>query len=201
MGVQHAGDSIEAETVKLVLVHPEAQVAQEKAEDLVTAVVEESAVPELVSALYALVKVLVIAAVELVQTVKHVLGRVTVDDIQQDGDSQAVGRVHQLFQIIGQAVATAGGKEAVDLVAETGVVGVLHDCHELNDVVAKVLYARQNVVSEFFVARDLWVGRRNADVGLVDAGAARLRRPLVLEDVAFLLGRVPEAGIVDRRDV
>jgi hypothetical protein len=53
-------------------------------------------------------------------------------------------------------------------------------------------------VGKLLICGDLAVGRGDADVGFVDAGALGLCGALVLEDV--LVGRVPEAGIVDGRD-
>jgi hypothetical protein len=57
MSVQHARDTVEAETVELVLLHPESQIAEEEAQDFVAAVVEQPAVPQLVPSPCTLVKV------------------------------------------------------------------------------------------------------------------------------------------------
>lgn len=73
MSIQHARHTVETETIKLIFVHPEAEVAQEEAQDLMAAVVEQSAVPELMSAFGAFVEVAMIAPVKHVQTVEHVL--------------------------------------------------------------------------------------------------------------------------------
>lgn len=201
VSVEHAGNTVETETVKVVLLHPEAEVTQQESQNLVVAVVEESAVPELVSALCALVEVEVVTAVEHVQAVKHILRSVTVNNIQEDGDAHAVGSVDELLQLIRQTVATACGEEAVDLVAETGVVCVLHDRHELDDVVAQMMDSRQCVLCELFVGSDLGVGRRDTNVGFVDTSTLWLRGLGVLESVTLVLRRVPEARIVDGRDV
>lgn len=64
--VHHASHSVKPEAVKLVLFHPEPEVAHEEAENFVVAIVEETAVPELVTALCTLMEVLVVAAVKLV---------------------------------------------------------------------------------------------------------------------------------------
>jgi hypothetical protein len=45
VGVQHTRNTIEAETIELVLLHPEAQIAKKEAQDLVATVVEQPAVP------------------------------------------------------------------------------------------------------------------------------------------------------------
>jgi hypothetical protein len=140
-----------------------------------------------------------IAVVEHVQAVEDVLRCMAVHHIQQDCDTHAVGSIYQLLEIVWRAVSTACREEAVDLVTETGIVCVLHNCHQLYGVVSQVLDARQDVLGELFVGGyfRLWGG--DTDVGFVDAGTLGLRRSLVLPDV--LLGRVPEARIVDGRGV
>ena len=87
VGVQHASDTVKAEAVKLVLVHPEAQVAQQEAKNFMTAIVEQSAVPKLVSSSGTLVEVLRIATIKLIQTIQHVLRSMAVNDIQQDSNT------------------------------------------------------------------------------------------------------------------
>lgn len=149
----------------------------------------------------AFVEVLVVAAVEHVETVQHVLRCVGVDNVEEDSDAHAVGGIDKLFQFIWKAVTTASGKEAVYLVAETGIVGVLHNGHELDDVVAEILDSGQDVCSELFVRCDLGIRGGDADVCFVDSSAEWLWWSRVLEDVALVLGRIPEAGIVDGRYV
>ncbi|KAI6773501.1 hypothetical protein HG531_000350 [Fusarium graminearum] len=82
MNVKHTGHTIESETVELVLVHPESQVAQQKPHHLMMSVVEQAAVPLVMSTLATTMEVLVVGTVELVDTIKDVLGRVTVDNIE-----------------------------------------------------------------------------------------------------------------------
>ncbi len=43
--VHHTRDAIKTETVELILVHPKPQVAQEKTQDLMRAVVEQATIP------------------------------------------------------------------------------------------------------------------------------------------------------------
>jgi hypothetical protein len=50
--------------------------------------------------------------------------------------------INQLLQILGGPVATARREEVVHLVPEAGIVGMLHDGHQLDSVVAKVLDTR-----------------------------------------------------------
>lgn len=81
VGVQHASDTVKAEAVELVLVHPETQVAQQEAKNFMTTIIEQSAVPKLVSPSGALVEILRIATVELIQTIQHVLRGMAVNDV------------------------------------------------------------------------------------------------------------------------
>jgi hypothetical protein len=62
-----------------------------------------------------------------------------------------------------------------------------------------VLDTREDILRKLFVGGYFRVGGGDTDVGFVDAGALGLRRPLVLPDV--LLGRIPEARIVDGGNV
>lgn len=136
VGVQHAGDSVESETIEVVLLHPEAQVAEQEAQDFVMTVVEQPAVPQLVSSLGTLVEVEMVAAVKHVETVKHVLRCVTVYHVQQDCDAHSMRSINELLQIVWEAITAACSKEAVDLVTKTRVVCMLHDGHELYSVVS-----------------------------------------------------------------
>jgi hypothetical protein len=76
---------------------------------------------------------------------------------------------------------------------------MLHDRHQLYSVVSQVLDTREYVLRELFVCSYFRVGGGDTDVGFVDTGTLGLRRALVLPDV--LLGRVPEARIVDGGNV
>lgn len=158
MKVKHASNTVEPESIKVVLVHPESQVAQEESEHLMVAIVEQSAVPELVLSFGTRVEVLVVCAIKLVQAVQDVLGSVTVNNIEKNNESQAVSRVDQLLQVLRRAISAAGGEEVVDLVAEAGIVGVFHDGHELDGVVTQALDAWEHVLGEFLVGGnpELW---------------------------------------------
>jgi len=73
MNVEHTGNTIETETIELVLVHPESKVAQQKPENLVVSIVEQSAVPLIMATLAATMEVLVISTVKFVETIQDVL--------------------------------------------------------------------------------------------------------------------------------
>lgn len=174
MEVKHTCHTIKSEAIKGVLIHPEPKVAEQEPHDLVMTVVEKPAVPKIMLALAAAMEVLVVSTVKLIQAIKDVLGGVTVDDIEQHGNTHGVGSVYQLLEILGWAVSAACREEAVHLISETGIVGVLHDGHELNGVVSQVLDARKHGLGELLIGSHLALRGGNADVGLVDPKALRL---------------------------
>jgi hypothetical protein len=45
MGIEHARNPIKPKSVKVVIVHPESQIAEQKPEDLVAPIIEQPAVP------------------------------------------------------------------------------------------------------------------------------------------------------------
>lgn len=82
----------------------------------------------------------------------------------------------------------------------TGVIGVLHNSHELNDVVAKGMDAWQGVSCELFVRPNPVFRSGYPHMRFVDTRAARRRRPLVLELISLRCGRIPEPSVVHRGD-
>lgn len=73
--VHHTRHTIEPETVEFIFLHIKSQIAEEEAQNLVASIVEESAVPELMSSFAAFVEVQMISSVKQVQTIEHVLAR------------------------------------------------------------------------------------------------------------------------------
>ena len=79
----------------------------------------------------------------------------------------------------------------------TSIICVLHDRHELNDIVPQIPDTRERIACELLVCADPILGSRDPDVCLVYACALWGRGPLVLELVPFGRRRVPEARLVD----
>jgi hypothetical protein len=63
-----------------------------------------------------------------------------------------------------------------------------------------MLDARKHILGKLLVRSDFRLRRGDTDMGFIDTGARRLWRTLVLEDIAFVGGWVPEAGVVDGGD-
>ena len=167
--VHHRGDPVEAKTVEAILLHPEADIAQQEAQHLHLAVVEDERIPHVVPPLWAGVEILVLGSVELVESVVDVLDRMAMDQVQQHAQTQAVGRVDQVFEVLGRAEAGRRSVEVAHVISEGAVVGVLHDGHELHGVVAEVGDARQHLFGELVVGPDFLLFLRHTDVGFVAA--------------------------------
>jgi len=101
VNVHHTCDTVESEAIELIFIHPKPEVGEEESKDLMMAVVEEATVPELMTALGALVEVAVIGAVEHIQSIENVLACMGMDDVKQDSDAHSMGGVdefHELFR-------------------------------------------------------------------------------------------------------
>jgi hypothetical protein len=101
MSIHHARDAVEAEAIKLVFVHPESEVGEQESKDLVTAIVEETAVPEFMTAFGALVEIAMIGTIKHVQSVEDVLAGMGMNDVEQDGNAHAVCGVDEFHELFG----------------------------------------------------------------------------------------------------
>lgn len=159
MSVHHASDTVEPEAVELILLHPEPKVAEQETHNLVVAVVEETRVPELMGAHSSIMEIVVGRAIKLVQTVKNVFGSVRVNNVQQDRDSHPVGSIDEFLEIVGGSIPRRRGEEVVDLVAKAGIVRMLHNRHQLDDIVSHLVDTGKGVLSKLLVRRNLWLRR------------------------------------------
>jgi len=85
MHIHHTCDTIKPKPIKLILLEIKPQIAQQKPQHLMRAVIEESAIPELMSPLAAFMEVQVVRAIELVDPVEDVFACVGVHDVEKDG--------------------------------------------------------------------------------------------------------------------
>jgi len=77
---------------------------------------------------------------------------------------------------------------------------VLHDRHELNSIIPKILNSRQDILRKLLVRAYPTFRSRDTDMGLIDRCVLGLGRARVLEYVCVRLGRVPKAGIINGGD-
>ena len=201
MGIKHARNAVKSKSIKVVLIHPVSQIAEKKSYHLMTSIVEKPAVPQFMLSLWATMEIAAVCPIKLVQSIQHIFGGVTVNHIEQNRNSQAMCGINELFQLLRRTISTAWSKEAVNLVAETCVVCVLHNSHQLDDIVTQVVYSRQHILCKLLVCRHPQLWRRDSNMCFVDSSAERLLWSWVLENISFGLRGVPEPCIVDWRDV
>jgi len=93
-----------------------------------------------------------VGSIELVEAVLDVLGGVRMDHIEENKEPMRVSHVDHALQLLWVTETTRSRIEAGHLVAEAGVVCVLHDGHHLDTVVALALNARHDSVGELVIA-------------------------------------------------
>lgn len=195
MCVKHTRHTVKAESIKLILLHIETQVAQKETQNFIAAIVKQPRVPKLMASLLALVEIEVICAVKLVETVLDILAGVRVDNVQEHLDAHSVGSVNELHQVLWRTITTRHGEKVGDLVSKGRIVGVLLDGHELDGIVSELLDAREDIGGKLLKLTHAGLGRADADMGFVQADRLGLWWSRILELV--LLWWVPEDGIVD----
>ena len=166
--VEHGGDAVKTETVKVVLGHPELQVAEQEMEHTGSAVVEALGAPGGMVTLAACVEELPFGAVKHIDALGGVLDCMGVHHIQQHPDAHFMGLVHQILQILRLAKPGGRGKEIGDLIAEGAIIGMLHNGHELDGVVAGLLHMGQDIVGKLPVRAYLALLLRHTHMGFVD---------------------------------
>ena len=117
--VHHTRHTVKPESVELKFLHPVTKVAQQKPEDLVRAIVEQPAIPQVMTTFATFMEIEVVGTVELVQTVQDVLARMGVHDIEEDGDTHLMSCVYQLLEIFRYTISRARSKEAGHLIPES----------------------------------------------------------------------------------
>ena len=189
--VQHGGDTVKAEAVKVVLRLPVFQVGQQEVQHLVLTVVKDLGVPGGMVPLAPCVEELVVGAVKLVDALPGIFGGVGMDHVQKHRQTQLMGLVHQGLQFLRGAEAGGGGKEIGHLVAEGGIIGMLHNGHDLDGIVAQSLDPGQNPLPKFIIGTHPGLLLGHANVALIDVeGLLRLEIPV--GPVKFLLRRVDD---------
>ena len=116
----------------------------------------------------AAVEVLVRVASKVAQTLNLVLHSVRVNDVHDDSDAILVCFIHQLLQFLWRAETATWSEEVGNVVAETAVVRVLGNGHDLDAVVAILDDAREHIVLEFSVGSHLFRILSHTDVAFVD---------------------------------
>ena len=126
------------------------------------------------------------AAVDAPQPLGFVADSVGVDQIDYDPQPHAVSGIDQSFELLRGAETVGNGKEVRHMIAETGVVGVVHHRHQLQRVIPPGNDFGQDLFPEFVEGADFFLFLRHTDVGFVDQHTLRADGGGIFEGVLFL---------------
>ena len=103
--VEHRGDTIETETVELILLHPEAAVGEQEGYDIILRVVEAERIPSGMLATITRIEVLVGVASKVAQALELVLHGVRLHHIHNHCNAVGVSLIDELLQLLGSTLA------------------------------------------------------------------------------------------------
>ena len=116
--VEHTGDTVEAETVQMVFLHPELAVGEEEILGLVLSVIETSRAPGRMSALRAPVEVEVLLSVEAAEPLGLIVHAMRMNYVHHHGNAPGMGVVHEMLELLRGTEAGGQCVEVGDLIAE-----------------------------------------------------------------------------------
>ena len=103
--VKHRGDTIETETIEVILLEPELTIGKQEVQHLVLSVVEAQAVPSRMLTTVALIEILAWVTGKVTKTFHLVLHSMTVHDIHDNGNTCFVGSIDEFLQFLGSTEA------------------------------------------------------------------------------------------------
>ena len=166
--IQHGGHTVKPETVKVILRLPVFQIRQKEVDHFIFSVIKAFRAPSAVLALRSFMEKLAGSAVKFIDALPGILAGMGMYHIQKHRDPHFMGSIHQLFQLLRHAEPRGCGEKVGHLIAKAGIIGMLHDRHDLNGIVAQFFYPGQDILPEFFVRADLSFLLRHTDVAFVD---------------------------------
>jgi hypothetical protein len=84
-----------------------------------TSIIEETRVPQLMTAFTTFVEVKMIGSIEKIDSIENVFACVRVDNVEQDGKAHSMRSIYQLFEVLGISITRRGSKKGGDLVAKS----------------------------------------------------------------------------------
>src|SRR5262249_49807220 len=124
--IQHGGHGIHAKPFQMVLDQPEQGVADQKAADLISSVIEHKRIPVGVLSFSRIGVLVKMRSVEIAEA-SLVFRKVRGDPVQNHADSMLVKIVHEKHEVGRRAEAAGGSEVTGGLIAPGTVEGVLHD--------------------------------------------------------------------------
>ena len=189
--VQHAGHSVEAESVQVILFHPVFAVGEQEVFHFVLAIIEAACAPGRVMSRRARIEVQVFPAVQQAKAFGFIAHGVRMDYIHDDGYTCSMGFIHQPLELFRSAEAGTQREEARYLITEGAVVRMLLQRHDLQGVVAKPLDSRQHGTAEVIESGHGFFLTAHAYVALVDERMRPGPGPAMLP---LVRSRIPDLG-------
>ena len=187
--IEHRRDTVETETVEMVLVQPEFAVGQQEVYDFVLAVIEAQTVPRRVFAPSARIEILAGVTGKVAQAFHFVLHGVGVHDVHNHGNAHFMCLVDESFQFLRRTETAGSCKETRYMIAETSVVRMFLYGHDLYAVVPIGSDAGQHVFTEFIVRPDFLCILRHTDVAFINQQGSRIGAESLLFPHVRLFGR------------
>ena len=187
--IQHGGHAVKAEPIKVILGHPEGQIGQQEVDHFILAVIKALGTPCRVVTLGAVMEELPCGAVEHIDAFCGILHSMGVHHIQQHAQTQLMGLVDQIFQVLRLTEPAGSGVKIGHLITKAAVIGVLHNGHQLNGIVTCFFDAGQHKLGKFAVGAHLALFLSHTHVGFVDVQG--LRR------LEILIGPVEDLPVID----
>ena len=190
--VEHACDSVEAESIDMIFLHPVFAVREEEIFGFVLAVVEAARAPGRMMSLPSVIEIESFGSVEESETFSLIVHRVRVNDVHYHCDAQSVSFVHKGLELFRSAKTGTEGIEIGHLIAERSIVRMFLEGHYLEGVISQIGHLRQHIQAEFLKCSDLFLFRCHTDMAFIDKRMSPLAGSRVLPFVFF--ERIPYLG-------
>ena len=168
MEINHGRHPVETETVKMEFLHPVTQVRQQETPHLVTREIEHPRPPVRMGPRLAPVAIQIIAPVQAVQALVLVLHKMRMHHVHHHADAHPVRLPYQSLQVVGRAEAGRRRKEIRHMVAETAVIRVLGNPHQLQYIIPRFFYPGQDIGGKFRIRPHAFLFLRHPHMRLVN---------------------------------
>ena len=174
--IEHRSDRVATYPVDMIFVEPEIDRRNQKAFDLVFAVVENFGAPFLMLAFFRICVFVARSAVEHGEAVL-VLREMRQHEIQNDAYPRLVAFVNEIHEILRTAVAAGRGEHARNLIAPAAVERIFRYRHKLDVRVVQFFDVWNQLIRQLFVVENVAVGVPSpaARMHLVDVHRAFVR--------------------------
>ena len=144
--------------------------------NFILSIIKQLGVPCLMVTSCTAVEELIIRSIKLIDTLARILRCVGMYHVKQHTDAHIMCLIYQIFQILWHTTSGCRCEEATDLITKGTVVRMLHNGHNLDGVVSKILDAWKYVICKLEVGANLSLLLSHAYMALIN-----IRRQLAVE--------------------